>query len=162
MPNLKGFKERPDSKFQPDVAGGYDANYNGDTHEFNIKGKITNVSGSDYHDGARGNSGLYGNFAEKDASMEYLRNRNKDGQEIRNYNATSEMAKLKTGGGATAYDSMPIPEVYKPATSQGSVPPNAIEYRTKDKDRNISFPKEQDTSGNNLTEDITKHVKSKA
>lgn len=161
MPNNKGFKERPDAKFQPKPCGGYEGTYHGDTHDFNIKGKITNTSGSDYHDQSRQNSGLHGNFDEKDASLEYLRARNKDGQEIRNFSGTKDLARLRTQGGATAYDPMPIPEVYKPATSQGKVPPNAVQYNTEQKSRQPKQVYVQDTESNKLTKDIIEHVKSK-
>jgi len=66
-------------------------------------------------------------FLRKDSSLEYLRARNKDGQSVESNNATHRESRLKTGAGVTAYDGRPIPEVYKPATSQGSVPPDAVE-----------------------------------
>lgn len=153
-----------DSKYKPPEVKKRDAAEHGTpSSQFNEKGKITSNQGSDYHDYGRKDSGLYGNFAEKDASMEYLRGRNKDGQRIRSYHATEMNSELKIGGGATAFDSMPIPEVYHPATSQGSVPPNAIVYKQEMKDRNASLPKEQVTSpgDDHLTEDQTKHLKDK-
>lgn len=161
MGNFKGFKERPNEKFQPKPAGGYDSKQHGEGHDFNTKGKITSNSGSDYHDLGRKDSGLHGNFAEKDASLAYLRDRNKQGQVVQHFSGTSRESKLLTGGGSTAYDTMPIPEVYHPATSQGSVPPDAVVYKSDVKSRNESMPYEQDTESNKTTKPIAKHIKSK-
>lgn len=161
MGNDKGFKSRADSKFQPKPCGGYDSVQHGDAHDFNVKGKINGVGESDYHNLGAANSGLHGNFAEKDASMEYLRERNKQGQQVQHFNATSREAVLKTMGGSTAYDPMPIPEVYKPATSQGPIPPNAIQYKTDVKTRNEEEPYTQDTMSNKLTKKIVKHLETK-
>ena len=38
----------------------------------------------------------------------------------------------------TAYNSYPIPETYKPATSNGKPDANAVEYKTIEKDRNAA------------------------
>lgn len=151
-----------DSKYRPPEVKDRDSNENGDAqHDFNKEGKIVNVKGSDYEDVSRQNSGLYGNFAEKDASMEYLRARNKEGMEVRNYSGTKELSRLKVGGGSTAYDNTPIPEVYHPATSQGPINPNAVVYKTEQKDRYAVQPFTQDTESDKLTQDQTKHLKSK-
>lgn len=152
-----------DSKYKPPEVEERDSNVNGSQgaiQDFNKQGKVTNVSGSDYND-FRKNSGLYGNFAEKDASMDYLRGRNKEGQRIKNYSGTNELSELRTGGGVTAYDARPIPEVYHPATSQGPISPNAVVYNTTDKNRQPVQPYTQDTESDKLTEDQTKHIKSK-
>jgi len=169
MANDKGFFDmhQPMSKTQPaklsdrERDGQRNGNYNGDAHDFNTKGKSTSNSGSDYHDVARKDSGLHGNFAEKDASMAYLRERNKLGQEVNHFSAGSLQSRLKTEGGPTAYDSMPIHEVYKPATSQGEVHPNAIQYNVESKDRNESDKWVEDTFSNKTKQDITQHLKTK-
>lgn len=161
MSNPKGYKDRPDSKFQPASLEKRDANYMGSGHDFNTKGKITSNSDSDYHNLGGKNSGLHGNFAEKDASLDYLRNRNKQGQQVQHFSATSRESVLKTMGGSTAYDPMPIPEVYHPATSQGPVPPDAVEYKTDKKDRHEELPYTQDTESNKLTRKIVKHLETK-
>lgn len=163
MRNSKDFKNSPDAKFRPPAVPTREFNQVADKVVFNEKGKVTNTKGSDYHDLSRKDSGLYGNFSEKDASLDYLRGRNKDGQRIRNYSGNSLNSELRTGAGSTAYDGRPIPEVYKPATSQGSVPPNAVVYTSIEKTRNDSLPKQQNTSAesDSLTEDQTKHLKAK-
>jgi hypothetical protein len=168
-PSRKDMPKHPDSKTQPSQFGfkesrtgaGAEGNFNGDGHDHNWKGRSVNTAGSDYHDGGRPTSGLHGNFAEKDASMEYLRERNRSGQEVRHYSGTNEQSRLKTFGGATGYDTTPIPEVYKSATSQGEVPPNAVEYKTNKKDRNADMPDQQNVESSSLTSRITKHIKNK-
>ena len=125
MPNDKGFYDmhQPDSKTQPARVPNRPSSEHGDGHEFNIKGKITNNAGSDYHDVHRPSSGLHGNFAEKDAQLAYLTERGKKGQVIKSYTGTHENSRLHTyNTGPTAYNNKPIDEVYKPATSQ-HVPP---------------------------------------
>lgn len=123
MKNDKGFFDmhQPMSKTQPGKASQPsegNTNY-GDAHEFNQHSFGTNTGGSDYHDTGRPDSGLHGNFAQKDASVEYLRNRGKEGMEIRHFSGTHEQARIKTENqGVTAYPNRPIDEVYKPATSQ--------------------------------------------
>ncbi len=151
-----------DKKFVPPPTQDRGCEYHGDGHDFNLKGKSTKTSGSDYNSFEK-DSGLHGNFSEKDASMEYLRGRNKEGQSVSHYSATSREARLHTGSGGTAYDGRPIPEVYHPATSQGSVPPDAVVYKNDMKSRNDSLPYEQDTSSSNdkTTKPIAKHIKSK-
>jgi hypothetical protein len=119
-----------DSKSQAADACCKKGNVNGDAHDFNIKGKVTN-SGSGY--GNMG-SGIPFNGAEKDASIAYLQDRNKKGQVVRQFNAT-QMTDEKYGQGATAYDPCPIPETYKPATSNGTPDPDAVGYKTKIKSR---------------------------
>ena len=167
MGNDKGYKQRPESYYQPAKLsdrtreGQANGKQFGQEHDFNIKGKSVNTEGSDYHDPGRKTSGLHGNFAEKDASMEYLRARNKEGQEVRHYSANSREARLKTFGGVTAYDSRPVPETYKPATSQGEVPSNAISYKTEEKQRNDTPPMTEDTMSNKQTSPIAKHIKNK-
>lgn len=154
MPNGKGYKNRDESFYQPaklsdrEREGQSDCSYHGDGHDFNIKGKVTAMGGS-YADMSPG-SGMDGNYSDKDSSLEYLRNRNKQGQMVQAFTATERHSRMTTGGGATAYDSMPIPEVYKPATSHGAVPPDAIEYKTEQKDRNVSTVPEEKTFGNSL------------
>lgn len=137
MPNGKGYydMQQPMSKTQPGKPGGHKAQENGDGHDFNTKGKIASNEESCYHDLGPG-SGSYGNFAEKDAQLTYLKERNKQGQEVNQYSATSRESRMKTGNvGLTAYNSKPIPEVYAPATSQDEPDANAVEYKTDLKDR---------------------------
>lgn len=157
-----------DSKYRPPEVKDRDYKKNGSSattggvNDFNKKGKIESIEGSDYHEYGRKTSGLYGNFAEKDASMEYLRGRNKEGQRIRSYSGTNLNGELKTGAGVTAFDAMPIPETYHPATSQGSIPPNAVVYETTEKTRNKNLKQQVTSPGDDhLTEDQTKHLKSK-
>lgn len=104
--------------------------------DINEKSFGTNTKGSDYHDYGRSDSGLHGNFAQKDASVKYLKERGQRGQTIRNYSAGSLNSKHSTGNiGQTAYNSNPIPEVYKPATSNGEPDANAVVYNVEKKDR---------------------------
>lgn len=161
MPRQLDSKSQPAKLSEREREGQGYGNYNGDAHDFNNAAKVTNNRGSDYHDTGRGNSGLHGNFAEKDASIEYLRNRNKDGQEVQHYSGTGLNSKLKIGGGQTAYDSMPIPEVYKPATRQGAVPANPIMYKNEIKDHNSKYSHEVDTESNQLEQRMAAHLKSK-
>jgi len=165
MPNDKGYydMQQPMSKTQPAKTGfgdNYDGNENGKGHDFNLKGKVTKTEGSDYND-FRKDSGLHGNFSEKDSSLEYLRNRNKEGQSVANYSATQRQSRIHTEGGVTAYDSMPIPETYKPATSQGNCLHNAVQYDVEIKDRNEGDAYDTDTESNKLMGKMTKHLKSK-
>lgn len=138
MPNDKGYYDmnQPMKKTQPAKAGdhGTGCNYNGDAHDFNTKGKVTSNAGSDYHDVHRKDSGLHGNFAEKDAQAAYLRDRGMKGQRVMNYSATSEESRLHTHNvGPTAYNNRPIDEVYKPATSQHVPPADAVVRPVKTK-----------------------------
>lgn len=134
MPNGRGYKNRDESMYQPAKLSdrerdgqASDCQYHGDGHDFNIKGKVTSTSGSDYHDYGRPDSGLHGNFAEKDASMAYLKERGMKGQVVKNYNGTQEQVRMHTNNvGLTAYNSRPISEVYKPATSQDVPPVEAV------------------------------------
>lgn len=150
-----------DSKYRPPEIKERDSKDHGDAHDFNIKGKSINTEGSDYNDLGRKSSGLYGNFAEKDASMAYLRDRNKQGQMVQHFSGTERQSRLTTGGGVTAYDALPIPEVYQPATSNGPINPNAIVYKSEMKERQPQPAYEQDTESNKLTKDQTKHLKQK-
>lgn len=133
MPNYKGFISK-DSKSQPGKPGGHDGNYTGDYCDFNEKSKVTKNGGS-YQDFGPG-SGLSGNYSDKDNSMNSLKERGKKGIEVCNYTGTNEHSKMTIGSGPTAYDTRPIPETYKPATSNGEVDPNAVEYNTAKKNRN--------------------------
>lgn len=154
MPNDKGFLDmnQPMKKTQPASVPKRDAARHGDAHDFNTQGKITNNAGSDYADVARPNSGLHGNFAEKDAQLKYLLDRNKQGQVVKNYNATTEESRLHTYNiGQTAYNSRPIDEVYKPATSQNIPPSEAIVRSTLKKPDN-----DQETKS---TVNITQKIK---
>jgi hypothetical protein len=155
----------PDSKTQPASTGqgdNYSGNWNGTpSHDHNYKGRSINTEGSDYNDLGRKSSGLHGNFAEKDASMEYLRERNKQGQSVANFSGTERQSRIHTQGGGTAYNGMPIPEVYKPATSQGNCLPNAVEYKTEKKDRNMSNGYETDSESNKLMGKMVKNLKAK-
>lgn len=161
MPNDKGFYDmsQPMKKTQPKQCGGYEGTYHGDAHDFNTKGKITKVEGSDYASLDRPDSGLHGNFAEKDAQIAYLNERNRKGQQVANFSATSREAVMKTGGGVTAYDSMPIPETYRAATSQGSVPPDAIQYKTDPKVRNENVMPDVNPSSTSLPKRLTAKIK---
>jgi hypothetical protein len=145
------YKNQPMSKSQPgrastpskgDMSGMKNTEHRqfGDEHDFNHKGKVTSNQGSDYHDIGRGNSGLYGNFAEKDKAMEYLKNRGQKGQEVRHYNAGKMEAKMYTGAGPTAYNGNPAYETYKPATSHGAVPDEAIIRPTITRNDNPPLP----------------------
>lgn len=155
MANEKGFydMQQPMKKTQPAKAGdhGTGCNYNGDGHDFNTKGKITNTSGSDYHDVSRKDSGLHGNFAEKDAQAAYLRERGKQGQVVKSWTGTGENNRVHTHNiGNTAYNSRPIDEVYKPATSMDVPPANAIMRSTNTKPENKQLVKSQ--------KDLTKKI----
>ena len=138
-----------------------DGNINGDSHNFNIKGKVTSNSGSDYHSFGRADSGLHGNFADKDASLAYLRDRNKQGIEVKHFSGTTQHAKLKIGNGSTAFDGRPIPEVYQPATSNGTIDPNAVVYKATVKSRQEPMPYQQNVESNKTTKPIAKHIKEK-
>lgn len=126
-----------DSKFIPGNDESKDSagfgNYNGMGHEFNIKGKVTNVKNSCYQDF---DSGCTGNYAEKDSSIAYLDKRGKEGQECNYYTHLDYSDKTYKGAGLTAYNSSPIPETYIPATSNGVPAANAVEYNTVVKNRN--------------------------
>lgn len=139
MKNDKGFYDfqQPMSKTQPAKAspppysgkgeGKTKAGEFGNEHEFNIKGKVTSNEGSTYHDVSNSDSGLTGNFKEKDASQEYLRERGMKGQEVRHFNATKMEARMHTGNsGGTVYNSNPVYETYHPATSNKQPSSDAV------------------------------------
>lgn len=95
-------------------------------HDFNYKAKVTNPGGN-FHDFGDKNAGLKFNGAEKDTSLSYLKERNMKGQEVRDFSGGNPISKLHTmNGGVTAYNSMPVKEVYQPATSQKVPPEQAI------------------------------------
>lgn len=133
--NNKGYKSRPESFYQPARLEKREGNVNGSSHDFNTKGKITSTSESCYHNPSAG-SGSYGNFAEKDAQLAYLTERGKKGAVIKQFTGGQEHSRMHTSNiGPTAYNSRPIDEVYKPATSQHVPPAEAVVYNTKKKDR---------------------------
>lgn len=147
------YKNQPLSKSQParasDGSKGDKSGYKktehrefGDMHDFNHKGKITNNSGSDYHDLGRANSGLYGNFAEKDKQNEYLKERGMKGQEIHHFNGTNEHKKIYPGTGVTAYNTNPNYEVFSPATGHNAVPSRAVIRPTVEREENIPLVKQ--------------------
>lgn len=128
---IRGFwdMQQPLSKTQPAEASDYskgdlkgDKNTehrdsNDGAHTFNYKGKVTSMGGN-YMEFGKSQAGLGFNANEKDASMEYLKSRNMKGQEVRNFSSGHLESKMTTGnGGVTAYNGMPITEVYTPATS---------------------------------------------
>ncbi len=131
MPNYKGFISK-DEKSQPGKPGGHEGNYTGEYCDFNKKSKVT-APGGNYQDFG---SGMSGNFTNKDSSLDGLKERGKKGIEVHNFTGTNESSKMTIGSGPTAYDARPIPETFIPATSNGKVDPNAVEYNTKKKDRN--------------------------
>lgn len=107
---------------------------NNELGDFNTAGKSTNTAGSDYHDTARPDSGLHGNFAEKDANRQTLIERSQEGMRVQHWTGNERHAKIHTENvGLTAYNSKPIPEVYGPATSHGVPGADPVVYRAKKK-----------------------------
>lgn len=159
MKKDKGFYDmhQPMSKTQPGKADSpsfdgsqRNGSYHGDGKDFNIKGKVGSAE-SYYHDYGNVNSGLCGNFEDKDKSIAYLTERGKKGMEVRHFNGTHENAKLHTyNSGPTAYNSKPIDQVYAPATSRNVPPPNAV-IRPYLKKEETSVP---DKSQEDITERI--------
>lgn len=134
MPNGKGFRGHADSKTQPGKPGGHEATYTGTEHDFNIKGKITNNKDSAYHDLANPYSGANGNYSQKDSQLKYLTERGKKGISVSNFNATHRTDREHTNNvGPTAYNSRPIDQTYKPATSQGVPTAEQVVYNSKEK-----------------------------
>ncbi len=120
---------QPMSKTQPGKPGGHKAQYNGDGHDFNEKAKVTSP-GSSYHGYGEGF-----NSTDKDASLDYMKSRNKQGIEVRDYSGTHDHKREKTKNvGATAYNSNPIAQTYSPATSNGAPDQDQVVYQTKTKD----------------------------
>ncbi len=106
--------------------------YNGDGHDFNKKGKVTSKY-SAYHDNGK-ESGGSGNFSQKDAQLNYLTKRGKQGQSVSKYSMDDRMSREHTGNsGATAYNSRPIDQVYQPATSHGEPASEQIVYDAEEK-----------------------------
>lgn len=103
----------------------------GDTsHDFNYKAKVTS-GGGNFHDFGDKNAGLKFNGSQKDASLDYLKDRSMKGQEVRNFSGGNEVSRLHTmNGGVTAYNSMPVNEVYRSATSNKEPPQQAIKDST--------------------------------
>lgn len=129
MSNNKGFKTKeshlksvgiPSDPSCGDMSGKKNTEYrdpNQGEHDFNYAAKVTQ-EGSDFHDYGRRDANLHGNFAQKDASIAYLQNRNKQGQEIRHFAGGNKQSIIHTNnGGVTAYNGNPIRETYTPATS---------------------------------------------
>lgn len=85
--------------------------------KFDRADKVTNPGGS-YQNFEGPTSPDYGNYAEKNASISRL-----------------DLVNKQTANSPTAYNSYPIPETYKPATSNGVPPANAVEYNTDKKNR---------------------------
>lgn len=139
MPNGKGFKNHDDNKTQPaklsnrDREDQADGSYHGFTHPFNEEQKITNTKGSSYQDFG---GGISDNFGEKDINIAALEKRNKEGNLVQYWTATHRTEADTNGEGPTAYNTKPIPETYKPATSNGVPDANAVQYETDIKDRN--------------------------
>ncbi len=95
-------------------------------HNFNYKAKVTQ-STNQFHDFGNKQAGLDFNGKQKDDSLSYLKDRNQKGQEVRNFSGGNYNSRLHTyNSGVTAYNSNPIREVYKPATSQHVPPEQAI------------------------------------
>jgi hypothetical protein len=134
MPNFKGYKDKPESQYQPAKLsdrtreGQADGKQFGSGHEFNIKGKVTSM-GNSYHDMTQKPEN---NFSDKNASMKYLQERNKKGQEVKNYSGLNYMRKHTGNGGGTSYNGNPIDETYTPATGNGEPSSNPV-IRPKDK-----------------------------
>lgn len=129
--NKRGFYsfQQPWSKTQPakasdpskgDMSGSKNTEHRdlqGGQHDFNYKGKVTKM-GDTFHNFGKPQSGLNGNFSDKDASNEYLRDRGLKGQRVKNYSGGNPQSIMHTNNiGVTAYNSNPINEVYRPATS---------------------------------------------
>lgn len=138
-PSRADMPEHADSKTQPAKTGlgdNYASVHHGKGKDFNIKGKVTNP-GSTYNNL---DSGAHFNGAEKDASIAYLDKRGKQGMKVASYSSTDRNGRSVLGHdgsnhGLTAYNSSPIPETYRPATSNGQSSPNAIQYKNKTKGR---------------------------
>lgn len=79
--------------------------------------KVTKMGGS-YQDFEGPTSPDYGNYSQKNSSISRL-----------------DMVNKQTNNTGTAYNSDPIPETYKPATSNGVPNANAVEYNTVKKNR---------------------------
>lgn len=134
MPNKPGSKgfEADDNKFVP--AKLEDRTREGQSNEIKITleaGNTYGVGDSSFNDMSKvtkpggfyqNYSGPvekeYGNFSEKNASI-----------------SRHDMTGKQTANCGTAYNSEPIPETYKPATSNGVPNANAIEYNTEKKNR---------------------------
>jgi hypothetical protein len=102
--------------------------FNEGEHDFNYAAKVKGMGGN-YQEFGKPQAGLNFNSAEKDASLEYLKERNRKGQEVKNYSGGNYNSRLHTmNGGVTAYNSMPINEVYTPATSHKVPPAEAITH----------------------------------
>lgn len=136
MPNGKGYKNRPESFYQPTKEnertreGQSDASHHGGPLPFEKGAFGTNTAGSDYHDLSRQDSGLHGNFAQKDAHIKALKDAGQHGQYIRHFSGTHRPADFQTNAhGVTAYNSSPIPETYQPATSHGLPDPAPVQYK---------------------------------
>ena len=85
--------------------------------KFNEKDKVT--SEYDNYQRLSGSDKPYGNFAEKNASISRL-----------------DMVGKNSANSGTAYNGKPIPETYKPATSEGVPNADAVVYKNIEKDRN--------------------------
>ena len=121
-PDGPGFRPK-DNKYQPAKLGDRsregqaDANKVGTSMKFNDKAKVAG-GGSDYHE-LSPTSGLDGNFDTKDKSIEYLRQRGKEGMTVHHFSGGTEVSRVSThDNGGSVYPSRPIAEVYKPATGQ--------------------------------------------
>ncbi len=131
-PSRADMPKTEDTNFQPaklsDRAreGQRDGNWNeldkGNTYgmgnKFNEASKVTNPGGNYQGSIDKGLTGEYGNFSEKNASIARL----------------DKVGKSYSNSG-TVYNSDPIPETYKPATSNGKPPANAVVYNVTKKDR---------------------------
>lgn len=82
-------------------------------NKFNEASKVTKET-----NGYAGYDGEAFNDSQKNASISRL-----------------DLVGKKTANSPTAYNSDPIPETYKPATSNGVPDANAVEYKTDKKDR---------------------------
>lgn len=135
-PRRVDMPKTPDSKTQPSNKGfgdERDGNFNGFMHPFNEEQKITNTKGSSYQDFA---GGISDNFSQKDDNIEALNKRGQQGQMVQRWDHTKRTSMDTRGAGLTAYNSEPIPETYKCATSNGEPDANAVQYKTDIKDRN--------------------------
>ena len=118
-----GFRPK-DNKYQPaklsdrNRDGQSDCKKCGSEITFNAKGK-TNDPGGDYMNSGNPLSGLEGNYSEKDSSVEYLRDRGKQGITVHHFSGGNLKSKASMENhGVTAYPSSPIGQVYKPGTGQ--------------------------------------------
>lgn len=135
MPNGKGFydMQQPMKKTQPGIPGGHNFTGKENGHDFNTKAKVTNPGNGYNNVGAGAGAGFNG--AEKDASIKYLTERGQKGQVVNQFTATHRTSKDHTQNvGTTAFNSRPIAQVYKPATSNGAPSQDQIVYKTKTKD----------------------------